>query len=91
MLCYVYKGRRKEGAYLYLPREDDFADVPDTLLKSLGELSLTLSFELSIDRGLARADAATVLENIEQQGFHFQMPLSHASMLSKLPGAKLSK
>jgi len=88
MQCFVYKGSRKEGAYLYLPQEGYFDDVPDSLMKSLGELSLALSFDLGGGRQLAQENADTVLTNLKNQGFHLQMPSSVQSLLRNLPGAK---
>jgi len=88
MQCFVYKGSRKEGAYLYLRSEDDFNDVPEQLLKSMGQLQLALSFELHPDRKLAQADPAVVYKNLESQGYHLQMPQQQYSLLNQLPNAK---
>jgi uncharacterized protein YcgL (UPF0745 family) len=72
--CWVYKGRRRPGAYLYLPAPDDPARVPSALLERLGELELVLTLELSPQRRLARADARAVLAAIEERGFYLQLP-----------------
>lgn len=29
MLCSIYKSSKKEGTYLYIPKKDDFSQVPD--------------------------------------------------------------
>lgn len=88
MQCYVYRGARKAGAYLYLRREDDFSEVPEALLKSLGELSLALSFEFHAERTLAQADPAVVRADLENQGYHLQLPPPQHSLLAQLPGSK---
>ena len=89
MQCYVYKGSRKEGAYLYLRLEDDFSEVPEQLLKSLGKLSLALSFELHAERKLAQADPATVRADLEKQGFHLQLAPTQDSLLKQSDNARL--
>jgi len=88
MQCFVYKGTRKEGAYLYLHTEDVFSDVPEQLLKSMGKLELALRFELRPDRKLAQADPAVVHKNLEDQGYHLQLPQQQYSLLNQLPNAK---
>lgn len=88
MQCYVYKGKRKEGAYLYICREGDFSDVPEPLLKSMGELTFALTFSLDADRKLAQADPIVVRENLEKLGFHLQMPSLNHNLLLELPNAK---
>ncbi len=88
MQCYVYKGSRKEGAYLYLTQENHFDDVPEPLLKSMGKLTLALSFELHPERKLAQADPKTVIASLEKQGFHLQVPPTQQSLIKQLPGAK---
>jgi len=89
MQCFVYRGTRKEGAYLYLDREDDFSEVPEQLLKSMGKLSLALSFEFNADRKLAQADPALVKANLETQGYHLQLAPTQASLLKQSANAKM--
>lgn len=89
MQCYVYRGSHKEGAYLYLRLEDDFSEVPEQLLKSMGKLSLALSFELHADRKLAQADPTTVKADLEKQGYHLQLAPTQASLLKQSANAKM--
>lgn len=70
----VYKSRRMSDTYLYLPRGADFADLPDALLARFGEGEPFLDFELHLERHLAQADAAKVLEALNSQGFYLQLP-----------------
>ncbi|KFE07024.1 ycgL domain protein [Vibrio cholerae] len=37
MLCSIYKSPKKEGTYLYIPKRDDFSQVPDTLKQMFGK------------------------------------------------------
>ncbi|MCB1876924.1 MAG: YcgL domain-containing protein [Chromatiales bacterium] len=72
--CRVYKGRKKEGSYLYVADDTATDDLPAALLSALGELSLVMDLELSAERKLAREDVNVVMENLRGQGFHLQMP-----------------
>ena len=60
--------------YLYLTKEDDFDSVPDALLKRFGQPVQVMELELHTDRPLAREDVTKVMANLQQQGFHLQMP-----------------
>ena len=70
----VYKGNNKEDHYLFLDRELADAQVPDSLLTMLGDLSLVLEFDLTSDRKLPQADAEQVRNDMLQHGFYLQMP-----------------
>ncbi|MES9903369.1 MAG: YcgL domain-containing protein [Sedimenticola sp.] len=72
--CWVYRSSRKSEMYLYLAREDEFDQLPETLMKQFGAPSLVMSLELHPRRPLAREDVAIVLERLQQQGYYLQMP-----------------
>ncbi|BAW00050.1 uncharacterized protein YcgL (UPF0745 family) [Lysobacter enzymogenes] len=74
MQAYVYKSLRKADTYVFLSARDDFARVPEPVLQQLGSLQFVLEVELGPERKLARADAATVRENLAARGFHLQFP-----------------
>jgi uncharacterized protein YcgL (UPF0745 family) len=74
MQCYVYRSRRRAETYVYLPRKDDFSDLPEALVELLGRLELALELDLTPDRRLAREDPGQVLESLRERGFHLQMP-----------------
>lgn len=82
-MCFVYKGSKKEGLYLYLPEKDNFSDVPEPLLESMGNLTMALTFKLTNDRQLGKEDPEEVLNNLKSQGFHLQMPDTIESLLEK--------
>ncbi|MGI9335441.1 MAG: YcgL domain-containing protein [Gammaproteobacteria bacterium] len=71
---WIYKGTRRNEAYIYLPRADGFEAVPRALLEAMGKLTLVMALDLSADRALARADAREVLSSIDSRGFYLQMP-----------------
>lgn len=74
MQCAIYKSRRKQDTYLYLATKDDFSNIPDALLKLLGEPVHVMDLELRPDRKLAREDTAEVLRNLRERGWHLQIP-----------------
>jgi uncharacterized protein len=72
--CYVYRSSRRADTYVYVPRQDDFAGLPEGLMRMLGRLEFALEFELTPGRRLAREDTAAVQANLELQGFDLQLP-----------------
>jgi uncharacterized protein len=72
--CYIYRSSARADMYLYLRQRDDFTCLPDDLSKRLGRLDFTMQLELQADIKLARENPATVMENLQKQGFHLQMP-----------------
>ena len=75
MIAYIYKSRRKDELYLYIAKKDDFSSVPQKLYDSMGkEPVFVMEVELSLERKLARENVETVMRNLEEQGFHVQIP-----------------
>jgi uncharacterized protein YcgL (UPF0745 family) len=74
MQCAIYKSLKKQDTYLYTATKDDFSHVPETLLKLIGELVHVMDLDLSPERKLAQEDTAEVLHNLQECGWHLQMP-----------------
>ena len=74
MTVWIYRGSRRAETYLYLAAPDDFARVPEALLRALGRLELVMELELDAGRKLARAEAGKVLEAVDRRGFYLQLP-----------------
>ena len=74
MNCYIYRCTAKNDMYIYLRDQDDFSVVPKHILKSLGETEFTLEVEVTPERKLARENPETVLSNLQEHGFHLQLP-----------------
>jgi len=74
MECFVYKSRKKSELYLFVPKEGNFEKVPAPLLQGFGTPEFVMRLELTPERKLARSDAAEVIQNLQTQGFHLQMP-----------------
>jgi len=84
MKTYIYKSQKKDEMYLYIPTQDDFSSVPETLLSRMGPTPIFV-MELTLDasRKLAREDVRKVIHNLETQGFHLQMPPSADLILQR--------
>ena len=76
MQCYVYRSRRKQHTYLFLPKRDDFSQVPASLLKLFGTAEFSFEFDLAADRKLVLAESSEVRRNIQENGFYLQLPPS---------------
>ena len=72
--CSVYRSPKKEGMYLYVPKENPFERVPEELLKTFGVPGHVMDLDLTPDRKLARASAPDVLQGLRQNGYYLQMP-----------------
>ena len=55
MQTYVYKSLRKPDTYLYLPKADAFAALPEAVAAPLQPWQFVLEFELTPGRRLALA------------------------------------
>ena len=74
MKCVVYKGARKSDAYLFVKCDSDISRVPSDLLDALGSLEKVMNLELSPNQTLARADPATVRQQLPDKWFYLQLP-----------------
>ncbi|PCH85091.1 MAG: hypothetical protein COB26_05500 [Piscirickettsiaceae bacterium] len=72
--CAIYKTKKRDGLYLYVKEQDDFEDVPPEVMKQFPEPEHVFDLELSADRPLAREDVLKVINNLQKDGFHLQMP-----------------
>ncbi len=70
----VYRSQRKPDMYLYVDFTAALSRVPQSLLDKFGRPVEALSLDLTSERKLARADAETVLDQIESTGYYLQMP-----------------
>ncbi|TVO77005.1 YcgL domain-containing protein [Sedimenticola selenatireducens] len=72
--CWIYRSSKKDEMYLYLANENDFAGLPEALMKRFGNPHLVMELELHPDRYLAREDVSKVINNLKTLGYHLQMP-----------------
>lgn len=83
-LCTVYRSPKREGMYLYVPKGEDLARVPDALLNRFGKPEQAMTLVLHAGRKLARVDVESVLAELEEQGFYLQMPLSPEQYMQEI-------
>lgn len=74
IVCDVFKTVSHEDMYLYVAQRDGLRRVPAELLERFGKPQKTLTFILQEGRSLARVAADTVMRNIDEQGYHLQLP-----------------
>lgn len=74
MECIVYRSERRPDTYVYMADAATLTRLPPELTRVLGRLTEALRFELTASRKLAREDAARVLANLQQMGYHVQFP-----------------
>lgn len=84
-ICSIYRSPSKSGMYLYVERSEALARVPEALLAAFGPPQLAFDMVLTPERKLAREDITTVLENLEKQGYHLQMPPPDDDYIEHLP------
>lgn len=70
----VLASNRKADTYLFVAAEKDVGELPEALLKLLGELRDVLEIDLTEERQLVRCSGAEVLASIEDVGYYLQMP-----------------
>jgi len=73
MECFIYRCSLKPDMYIYLAEEDKFDCVPKEIFNSLGIVEFSMELEITAETKLAREDAATVLSNLGEHGFHIQL------------------
>lgn len=84
-ICSIYRSTRKNEMYLYVLKSDELSRVPEPLLAAFGPPTLAFSMVLTPERTLAREDIHKVLENLETQGYHLQMPPPEDDYIEHLP------
>lgn len=74
IICQVYRSSKKSDMYLYVDKKEDLARVPESLLGLFGRPQAAMVLLLTVDKKLAKADAADVMQKIQQNGFYLQLP-----------------
>jgi uncharacterized protein YcgL (UPF0745 family) len=74
MECNIYKGKRKQDHYLFMPVTTPLDDIPGAILEMLGEMELVMSLEITEQSVLAQSDPHAVMETISEKGFYIQLP-----------------
>ncbi|MFT0212070.1 YcgL domain-containing protein [Pseudomonas sp. F1_0610] len=90
-ICSIYESKKKLGMYLYVRKADALNKVPAALLELFGTPKHCFDFVLTPERKLAKEDIALVLENLNKQGFHLQMPPQEEDYIMHLPDELLTR
>ena len=83
-ICSVYKSPRKNEMYLYVDKREALSRVPEALLVPFGAPQ-HVSTCCSPRAPTGPRGCRQVLENIEKQGFHLQMPPGEEEYIEHLP------
>ena len=84
-ICSIYRSPKKNEMYLYVLKSDVLKRVPPELLAAFGTPLHAFDLVLSPERALAREDIHKVLENLDAQGYHLQMPPAEDEYIEHLP------
>jgi uncharacterized protein len=72
--CKIYRCAKQDEMYLYIHSDKTSDDLPEELIKMVKELTHAMDLELTPERKLAREDVLVVMKNLEEKGYHLQMP-----------------
>ncbi len=84
-ICSIYHSSRKNGMYLYVLKAEALTRVPEPLMVAFGAPRHAFDLVLTPERQLASEDIHKVLENLEAQGYHLQMPPAEEEYIEHLP------
>lgn len=72
--CNIYRCSSRDEMYLYIQADKTKEELPDDLIKLVKELTFVMDLELTPERKLAREDVLKVMANLEEKGYHLQLP-----------------
>lgn len=87
----IYRSAKKEGMYLYVPRNKSLEELPEALMKQFGRADHSMVLVLTPEKKLARADVSAVIAAVEEQGFYLQMPPPPESYMNDIPNDKMPR
>lgn len=74
MECAVYKSLKKDDTYVFIPTTTPLSELPEELIKILGQAEMIMTLNLTPEKRMAHGTAAEIMKSIDTQGFHLQMP-----------------
>jgi len=84
-ICSIYRSSKRTGMYLYVLKSDALERVPEGLLTIFGKPAHDFDLVLTPERKLQQEDIVQVLENLDKQGYHLQMPPAEDEYIEHLP------
>ncbi len=83
MICTIHRSEKKQGAYLYLAPKKTLKDIPEDLRSMLGQCTQVMHLNLAKRDKLASQDIDLVRRNLNDQGYHLQMPpKAHTNLIN---------
>lgn len=82
LFCSIYKTRKKEGMYLYIPSTDDFSSVPSALMEKFGNPELVMHIPAKTRKTLF-VKREILSQSFETDGFYLQMPPKQENWLAE--------
>lgn len=67
---------KKEGTYLYIADHYPWEQLPEALQQAFSQKNKVISFNMTPERKLARADSQTVYTALLNDGYYVQLPPS---------------
>ena len=84
-ICSIYRSLKRNEMYLYVLKSDVLERVPEGLLAVFGKPVHAFNLVLTPERKLQQEDIHQVLENLDKQGYHLQMPPAEDEYIEHLP------
>ncbi len=83
MFCVIYRSTKRDQAYLYVEKKDDFSRVPAALLEQFGPRQLAMLLPLDGRKKLVNADLEKVKTALAEQGYYLQLPPPPENLLKQ--------
>ena len=89
-LVSIFKTPKKEGMYLYVLKNEQMQQVPESLQAVFTQPQHVMDVLLTPERQLAQASAEQVLQALQTTGYYLQMPLQNDGFIEHLPDELLT-
>ena len=70
----IYKTKKKEGLYLYVPKQTGIKNIQKDVLNTFGIPIYVMDLLLTSEKKLARAAVENVITQIRKTGYYLQLP-----------------
>ena len=67
--------------YLYVPKKDNFEDVPEPLMQMFGRPELVTILALDKHERLGMVDKLKLIDELNEKGFYLQVPPKEENLL----------
>ena len=72
--CKIYRYSKRDEICLYRHESKTIDDLPEKFIFLVKDLLHVIDLELTSARKLAQEDVEVVMRDLEEQGYHWQMP-----------------